>query len=357
MVRAWLEYTDPAVSGFYKRVTIMINSGIMERPTKWLLSAFLVLATVICAAAEYTDVIDTPSLKIKASRTALAVNIARAGSRLLSVGERGHILFSDDMGNTWTQSDVETSVMLNAVFFVNEKKGWAAGEDAVIVHTEDGGLTWKHQFDGRDAANKGPLLDIVFTSETTGFAVGVYNKIFKTADGGKTWINWREHVDNPDEWHLFKLSVTVSGNMYIGSEQGLVFKSEDNGDTFSPIQTDHIGSFHGLLARTGADGADQILAFGPGGALWAGRNGGESWKRLETNTRAGLMAGAWLADKSAIIVGHEGMILRINASLTKADHHSDESGLPLSGVLPVSAEKLVIVSFGGPKVIGAPPAD
>ena len=42
---------------------------------------------------------------------------------------------------------------LTAVFFVDDKQGWAVGHDGVILHTADGGETWALQLDGR-AANE-----------------------------------------------------------------------------------------------------------------------------------------------------------------------------------------------------------
>jgi photosystem II stability/assembly factor-like uncharacterized protein len=43
---------------------------------------------------------------------------ARAGERLVAVGQRGHILYSDDSGNAWQQAAVPVSADLNAVSFL-----------------------------------------------------------------------------------------------------------------------------------------------------------------------------------------------------------------------------------------------
>ena len=86
------------------------------------------------------------------------------------VGERGHILISDDDGASWTQAKVPTRVLLTAVHMHDERTGWAVGHDAVILRTGDGGETWTmvHQAPDEEL----PLLDVWFRDERTGFAVG-----------------------------------------------------------------------------------------------------------------------------------------------------------------------------------------
>ena len=320
------------------------------------LVALIILFSPCAVYAAYKDVVELAAVKVAAAGTSLALDVAKAGDRLVIVGERGHVLYSDDNGESWTQADVETRNQLNAVAFVNDKLGWAVGEDAVIVHTTDGGNSWTRQFDDRDADMRGPLLDVVFLSENEGFAVGVFNKMFKTTDGGVTWNDWSGHIDNLDEWHLFNITVTADEVLYIGSEQGLVFKSADRGESFVPIKTDHVGSFPGVIARRGEDGYDRVIAFGPGGVVWVSSDSAETWTKLESESLAGLLGGAWLLDGSAVIVGHEGMLLRIDKMLEEVNSHPNKSGLPISAVVPASENSLVLAGFGGPQVVAIPQA-
>jgi photosystem II stability/assembly factor-like uncharacterized protein len=320
------------------------------------LAVLVTLFSSFAAQAAYKDLIEMKAVKVDAASTSLALDVAKAGDRLVIVGERGHVLYSDDNGESWTQADVETRSQLNAVAFINDKLGWAVGEDAVIVHTSDGGNSWTRQFDDRDADMRGPLLDVVFLNEKEGFVVGVFNKMFKTTDGGVTWNDWSGHVDNLDDWHFFNITTSADGVLYIGSEQGLVFKSADGGESFVAIQTDHVGSFPGVIARRGEDGNDRVIAFGPGGVVWVSSDSAETWTELETETLAGLLGGAWLLDGSAVIVGHEGMLLRIDRRLEEVTSHPNESGLPFSAVMPASENRLILVGFGGPQAVAIPQA-
>ena len=78
----------------------------------------------------------------------MLLDVANAGKRLVAVGERGHIVYSDDNGTIWNQATVPVSVTLTAAYFPTAEKGWAAGHDGVVLHTSDGGKTWVKQLDG-----------------------------------------------------------------------------------------------------------------------------------------------------------------------------------------------------------------
>jgi KAP family P-loop domain len=62
---------------------------------------------------------------------------------------------------------------LRALAFINEKEGWAAGDDGLILHTADGGVSWT-ALHGQDGLS---LADLVIEPSGVGWAVG------KFADG------------------------------------------------------------------------------------------------------------------------------------------------------------------------------
>ncbi|MEH6579071.1 MAG: YCF48-related protein [Amphritea sp.] len=299
------------------------------------------------AYADYKDPLESEVLPMASAAQSLLLDIARAGDRLVAVGERGHILYSDDQGSNWTLSQVPVRSQLNAVFFADDQLGWAVGEDAVILHTSDGGLSWQKQFDARDADLKGPLLDIYFISATEGLAIGVFNKLYHTQNGGKSWEIWQEHADNLDEWHLFSMASPAPGVIYVTSESGLLFLSQDGGNSFIQQQTDHDGSFHGVLAMRGADGLDRLLLSGVGGKLFISPDSGNSWRELDSHTEAGLSGGSWLPDGSALIVGADGVMLRISPDLSSVEKFQRDNGLPLSNVITTENDGLVLVGLGG----------
>ena len=59
--------------------------------------------------------------------TSTLIDVERAGGRLIAVGERGHVLFSDDRGEHWQQGKMPFRRMLTGVHFVDAQRGWASG--------------------------------------------------------------------------------------------------------------------------------------------------------------------------------------------------------------------------------------
>jgi len=107
--------------------------------------------TSLQSQAEWQDPLQTPAMKTLKAPSSLLLDVISAGDRLVAVGERGHIILSDDDGYSWSQANVPVITTLTGIYFVNPTTGWAVGHDAVVLKTEDAGKTWVKQFDGFDA--------------------------------------------------------------------------------------------------------------------------------------------------------------------------------------------------------------
>src|SRR5262249_29628579 len=57
---------------------------------------------------------------------------------------------------------------LHAVQFVDEREGWAVGDEGVVWHTVDGGQTWERQATGTRAS----LRSVHFLNPYTGWVAG-----------------------------------------------------------------------------------------------------------------------------------------------------------------------------------------
>lgn len=77
---------------------------------------------------------------------------ARAGDRMVAVGERGLIVVSDDRSATWRQVPSPVSVALTTVRFADALHGVAVGHGGTVLTTGDGGLNWAVRLDGRRVA-------------------------------------------------------------------------------------------------------------------------------------------------------------------------------------------------------------
>ena len=82
-----------------------------------------------------------------------------------------------------SQTPTQPRPRLNAVSFVDNKRGWAVGVGGTVVVTADGGRTWRNQNSNTDLE----LLDVKFLSAAEGWAVGAEGMIIHTTDGGRVW--------------------------------------------------------------------------------------------------------------------------------------------------------------------------
>ncbi len=292
----------------------------------------------------YTDALDTPVLKSDAAQYNLLLDVEHAGNRLVAVGERGHILYSDDSGQNWTQAEVPSMAFLTAVHFPSSLKGWAVGQDTIVLYTEDGGQSWSHQYDNRKSGNPAPLLDVFFLNEMEGFVIGAYGKFMHTSDGGVNWEDWTEHLDNLDEWHLNAFAQGPQGVLYIAGESGFVYRSSDAGQSWQTLDVPHEGSFLGAVAGRQAG---LVVAFGIGGKVFVTRDGGEHWAEVVVETEVGLVGGRLLGDGSVVIVGDAGVVLKADAEFENFHLTNTESMLPLSSVNVGDNDSLILVGLGG----------
>lgn len=211
------------------------------------------------AAAPKASAKPRPAMMAPLAPSSTLLGIAAAGSRLVAVGQRGHVLLSDD-GKQWRQVEVPTNAMLNRVRFRDAKAGWAVGHDATILATTDGGQTWQIQHDNPEGR---PLYDVLFL-EGKIVALGGYGTYLATADDGKTW----EPATSPltELGQHFNAGVRLDdGTLLIAGERGLLARSKDGGATWDLLDTPYNGSFFGALPA-GDKGA---LVFGLRGNLYA----------------------------------------------------------------------------------------
>src|SRR5713226_1369347 len=83
----------------------------------------------------------------------------------------------------WTSTRIASGGKdLNAVCFIDSKRGWVAGDAGFVAYTDDGGASWIERPLGIDHA----INDIYFVGKDTGFVLAG-GSIFETSDGGHSW--------------------------------------------------------------------------------------------------------------------------------------------------------------------------
>lgn len=232
----------------------------------------------------------------------LLLDATRAGERIVAVGERGIVLYSDDEGQTWAQGTAPVDVTLTAVSFADAQRGWATGHDAVILATEDGGANWTLQH--AEPELDVPLLGVLFESPTTGFAVGGRGNFFSTHDGGKTWTNQVILTRDEFDSHLFGISKATSGSYFLGSEQGVLYRSDDGGATWTQLDSPYRGSFFGVITT----GTGRVIAFAMLGNVAVSDDNGATWRMVPTGTDKSFMSATLSAGGAVVLAGLDGAI-------------------------------------------------
>lgn len=354
-------------------------------------AALLSTAAVSPAFAESADgrAYSEPSGLITSN---LLIGAAHAGSRLVGVGEFGHIILSDDNGATWRQArSVPTRATLTSVFFVDANTGWAAGHDTTVLKTTDGGETWTLQYDreisllqpdppplapppvegefedeyaeedvgGSAIMDAGaelslmrpdtPVLTLVFADANTGVVAGAFGFAAITNDGGVTWDKRRLSNAVDDDYHLNGAFTGPNGSLFIAGEAGYIYRSLDKGANWDLIATGYDGSLWGGMALS--DGT--LLAFGMRGNVWRSSDMGSTWTKAETGTPESLASGVELADGRIVMVGLGGtVIVSSDKGLTwSVTNRADRKGL--SAVLEAAPGQIAVFGEMGVAVQAA----
>jgi len=102
-----------------------------------------------------------------------------------AVGDSGIIIHTTD-GQNWTaQTNLSTNTLFD-VFFLNALEGWAVGSGGSIIYTNNGGVIWSIVGTGLTSNS---LTSLNFTSPTNGYVVG----------NGKTLIKYGMPLATEDE--------------------------------------------------------------------------------------------------------------------------------------------------------------
>lgn len=187
------------------------------------------------------------SIMPKASQSLINA-MHKIDDRIYAVGAHAIIIYSDDLGESWTQSElVPYTNTLTDIHCVSVQECWATGHEATIIHSNDGGKTWVKQYE--DVDYDAPLLSIHMFDNKEGVAIGAFALSLRTTDGGKSWgylflddDEFQPHLNHAygdaQAWR-----VSAQNESYAVGELGKYYISNDRGLNWLVIETGYEGSY------------------------------------------------------------------------------------------------------------------
>lgn len=288
------------------------------------------------ASEKVLDLLNSPAIISNKAFSSVLLSIAKAGDRLVTVGERGIVLLSDDNGISWKQvKNVPVSVTLTDVVFPTATQGWAVGHSGVVLHSNDAGESWVLQLDGNEAAKltlaeakksielkepgakkaiknaqylikegpDKPFLAIHFSNENDGIVVGAYGLALSTQDGGKTWQSIATKIPNKRGNHLYAITQNKKQTVIAG-EQGTLFTRSANENTFQQVKIPYQGSFFGVQLL--AD--ESMLVYGLRGNIWRSNPEYAQWQQVAHLEKSTITAGILLPNGTLILADEGGRL-------------------------------------------------
>ncbi len=355
----------------------------------------LLLATAAMLSAPLqAQFIDNKSPLVTANNY---LDLADAGGRIVAVGDRGKILYSDDQGGHWQAARTPEEVLLTAVCFADARNGWAVGHDAVVLGTRDGGESWTLQYsdplggsDDSDTVDEelddlsmddiygdpyeddaygddlysddpyeetaaapvdtsgAPLLDVHCESRDKAVAVGGYGYYLETSNGGDTWNKRSNALSNNDGWHLYGYAAApASSDRYLVGEKGVIFRSADKGENWEALSSPYDGTLFGATPISDY----QVLVYGLQGNVWLTANRGSSWVKVPSKLTRGVNDGTVLEDGAVVLVTNAGGILTSHDGGQTFSLRFLADRESISAVLPRKKGGVVIAGQGGVRVI------
>lgn len=375
----------------YKPFIAWMQKKALWSATHWVGALLLAVFWTVSEPVDAGESVQIPALRSTIASRSLLTDSIRLTDRVVAVGGNGVIVYSKG-GGDWIQAQVPTQVLLTSVFFIDDKEGWAAGHDTLILHTTDGGENWSIQYEdpitGGDLPK--PILDIYFQDKSRGWAIGAFSLMLETRDGGATW----ETVDTGELYDLLEgleLEPEPNFNAFLKTETGFFIVGElgtllhynttdamaqkdagalpppaaDAGEAGGVVDSEasrvagpwrvfespYKGSYFGVgQLRNG-----EVLIYGLRGHLFRAPRLGDAWTAIDTGGRtANINDIVERSDGSVIAVGAGGTLFRIESQANVA------TLIPYAGfdgfvsVEEVGPNELLLFGDAGAKVFALP---
>ncbi len=227
-------------------------------------------------------------------------------------GDKGFLSRTDDGGSSWVQQVVGTTDGINDIYFSDKEDGFLIAGNAIFV-TRDSGSRWTEirkflprEFDGAVVE----LYSVRFPSKKKGWVVGSVSKrdlvvdsiLVYTTDAGQTWQRQRA----PSRLELIHMDFDNEKRGWIAGAGGTILKTSDAGLTWVKQDTGVTGTIYHIDFRNEKRG----WAVGERGTILRTSDGGDHWEVVRAEIRSTLLSVQFINDDDGWAVGRAGTILR-----------------------------------------------
>jgi photosystem II stability/assembly factor-like uncharacterized protein len=183
--------------------------------------------------------------------------------------------------NIWTVQRSGVMTRLNSVYFLDSSRGWVVGGNGLLLVTEDGGRNWKAS--PRSVTDN--FRDVHFFNSSTGLILvekSLHNLkseteprsyLLKTTDGGKNWTRIDFGLSSVERNPLLIRFVFAGQNGWAFGEEGQIASTEDGGNSWRRLQSNTrslllSAYFHDNQRGWIAGAASTVIFTADGGKSW-----------------------------------------------------------------------------------------
>lgn len=270
------------------------------------LSLLLLLSFLLLTTSVKAERIEQMALQQSSPSTVLLLAIELAGERLVAAGEQGVIVFSDDGGLSWQQASVPSSALITGLHFFDNQKGWVVGHDGIVLATTDGGANWDRKLDGvvinqlRIGAIK---QEIARFNELTVKDESALEELEFLLDDAE--LASEEGPSTP----LLDLLFLNSQHGYVLGAYGLFLETRDGGNSWAYIghKLPNPDGFH--LNKIFQTREGTLIIIGEAGLMLSSADLGGTWKRIDVPYDGSLFS---IAEADELyVMGLRGTLLQV----------------------------------------------
>lgn len=227
-------------------------------------------------------------------------------------GDGGLLSYTEDGGVTWIERPLGTEQSINDIYFVGKDTGFVLA-GGTIFGTTDGGHSWReaHKFSPSEFGGATPeLYSLRFNGKKRAWVVGsasrddvIVNSILAiTRDGGASWLILKA----PTQQELIHIDFVDEKRGWIVGAAGAILHTDDAGETWTKQKSDTTGTLYHVDFRNERQG----LAVGERGTILRTDDGGLTWSKIYSSTRSTLLSVQFVTEDEAWSAGRGGVILR-----------------------------------------------